>query len=423
MSVHPRTRRHVGGQSTAEFVDKHYALLKAEVTATVQSKLFSRKMRLITEDLEEAYNHAWHGVYEKLDAGVKIENLTGMLVLITWRRAVDIYRSNHPSEREDFAPERGIEPDLATEVDDREKLNRLISKLKTRLNQREREAVSLCLIHGYSRPEAAKLLNMPEPALKKVMDGAMKKIGGIVTSLSARGCGDEEWAGLMRSYAFATIEDDREFKRAEEHVEQCASCRRYVMGLRGLAAVVPPVGPVIALAGHGAGIFGFLHRLLAGTSRGAVLETGTRATAAAGGGGASMSTVAGGVALKGAAVALVAAAAITATTVHSGSVHPAHAATSHPRIVRPVAVSAGDLPASAPVYSPPVRRAVSDRSVTRRNRRHRRTGAVSASREFGPETPPSATSVAPVETQPARSRTSETGESVGAAEKEFGFER
>jgi hypothetical protein len=120
---------------------------------------------------------------------------SGMLVLIIWRRAVD--------------------------MDDREKVRRLFSKLEGRLNEREREVVSLCVLHGYTRPEAAKLLNVPEPALQKVTDGAMKKIGGVVASVSACGCGDE-WARLMRAYAFSAIEDEREYKRAAEHVEECA---------------------------------------------------------------------------------------------------------------------------------------------------------------------------------------------------------
>ncbi|HEV3319832.1 MAG TPA: sigma-70 family RNA polymerase sigma factor [Solirubrobacteraceae bacterium] len=245
MSVHPLTLKRLGRQPSAEIAQSKYDELEAEVTTTVRGKLSARKMHVVDDDLEEAYNQAWHGVCEKIMAGEKIDNLTGILVLVTWRRAVDIYRANHPSEHEDVdVLERGVEPDLAAEVDDREKLKRLFSRLKGRLNQREQAAVSLCILHGYSRPEAAKLLKVPEPALQKVMDGAMKKIGGIVASLSARGCGNED-AGLIRAYAFSAIDDDREYHRAAEHVEQCESCRRYVRGLQGLAAMVADDGALV----------------------------------------------------------------------------------------------------------------------------------------------------------------------------------
>jgi DNA-directed RNA polymerase specialized sigma24 family protein len=162
VSVHPLTLKRLGRQPSAEIAQSKYDELEAEVTATVRGKLSARKMHVVDDDLEEAYNQAWHGICEKIKSDEKIDNLTGMLVLVTWRRAVDIYRANHPSEHEDVdVSERGVEPDLAAEVDDREKLKRLFSRLKGRLNQREREAVSLCILHGYSRPEAAKLLNVP----------------------------------------------------------------------------------------------------------------------------------------------------------------------------------------------------------------------------------------------------------------------
>ncbi|HLM85189.1 MAG TPA: hypothetical protein VK272_03265 [Solirubrobacteraceae bacterium] len=100
------------------------------MTATVQGKLAARKMLVVKDDLEEAYNQAWHGVCEKIKGGEKIENLTGMLVLVTWRRAVDIYRSNHPAEHEDVdVADRGIEPDLAAEIDESARLQARLVEL------------------------------------------------------------------------------------------------------------------------------------------------------------------------------------------------------------------------------------------------------------------------------------------------------
>lgn len=421
MTVHPLTLKRLGRPPDTELAQSKLHELEAEVTATVHGKLAARKMLVVKDDLEEAYNQAWHGVCEKIKAGEKIDNLTGMLVLVTWRRAVDIYRSNHPSEHEDVdVSERGVEPDLAAEIDDREKLKQLISRLKGRLNQREREAVSLCVLHGYSRPEAAKLLNVPEPALQKVMDGAMKKIGGIVASLSARGCGDEEWASLMRSYAFSAIEDDREYKRAAEHVEQCTSCCRYVRGLQGLAAVIPPAGPLVPWTGHETSILGYLHHLFdnAHVSANAFQTGATAAGVAAGGGGISVATIGSGVAVKGVA-AIVIAATLTATAVHFSATHHRPAAPpDHPAIAVP------GYPSGSPALLPqPVRvpatthHHASSRNAARRAEQKRL--ALAASREFGPEhatvTPPPRIA-AP---QPVSESTSAAEEQLS---KEFGPE-
>jgi DNA-directed RNA polymerase specialized sigma24 family protein len=428
VTVHPLTLKRLGGQSSSEMAQAKYVELEAEVTATVHGKLAARKMLVVKDDLEEAYNQAWHGVCEKIKTGEKIDNLTGMLVLVTWRRAVDIYRSNHPSEHEDVdVSERGVEPDLAAEIDDREKLKLLIFRLKGRLNQREREAVSLCVLHGYSRPEAAKLLNVPEPALQKVMDGATKKIGGIVASLSARGCGDEEWAGLMRSYAFSAIEDDREYKRAAEHVEQCASCHRYVRGLQGLAAVIPPAGPLVPWSGHETSILSYLHHLFDSAHSGAsALQSGASATgAAAGGGGISVATIGGGTAVKG-VTAIVVAATLTATAVHFSAPHHQRPATrpDHPatHLEHPAAAVVGhpdDSTVPPPLPDrPPVR--TSNRNVVRRSEQKRR--AMAASKEFGLES----TKTTPVLTTPQPPKAQTAGRPLSAGEehaaREFGPE-
>jgi DNA-directed RNA polymerase specialized sigma24 family protein len=250
-------------QQAERTVNEHYDALQAEVTGAVRHKLSVRKMRLDESDLEEAYCQAWHGVCETIKRGTEVSNLTGLLIEVTWRRAVDIYRELRPSQRrvELDAEEPTLDLDLDTQLDDRIKLKRFIAQLRGRLNPRECEAVSLCVIHGYPRAEAAELMGLKRRQMEKLMDGANAKIGGIIASIAARGCGGDEWARLMRSYALGLIaEDDRDYPRAAEHVAQCASCSRYVNGLRGLAAILPPVLPFgpLADAGHGAGILACL---------------------------------------------------------------------------------------------------------------------------------------------------------------------
>jgi hypothetical protein len=162
--------------------------------------------------------------------------------------------------------------------------------------------------------------------IEKLMDRASKKIGSVVASISTRGCGGDEWARLMRSYALGLIaEDDRDYPRAAEHVAQCEACRRYVNGLRGLAAILPPILPFgpIADAGHGAGILAHLAHLLrhghsAGkTGAGSALRTTGAGAAGSAGGGSLASSLSTGTVAKGvAALAAGAAALVLAAKAH-----------------------------------------------------------------------------------------------------------
>src|ERR1039457_745663 len=278
--------------------EEHYGSLESEVVAVVRRRLLARKMHLDHAELEGAYCQAWHGVIEEIKRGNKIRNLTGMLVDITWRRAVDAYRESRPAQRAEVDIEaHAVEVDLDQQLDDQEKLRRFIKRLKRRLSQQECQAVSLCLIHGYSRPEARKLLGIKDEArMQKLMDGATKKIGAIVASISARGCGDDEWARLLRAYALGTLaEEHPDYPRAREHIEKCTACHRYVMGLRGLAAIVPPVGlPFMPVGGHEAGILAHLEHLFNGhgsasaTASSALQSTATAGSAGGAGGGAGV---------------------------------------------------------------------------------------------------------------------------------------
>jgi DNA-directed RNA polymerase specialized sigma24 family protein len=422
-------------QQAERVANEHYRELQAEVIATVSSKLSARKMSLDEPDLEEAYCQAWHGVCETIKRGTRVSNLTGMLVEITWRRSVDIYRALHPGQRADVELDgRSVDLDVDEQLDDQIKLKRFIARVRGRLNPRECEAVSLCVIHGYPRPEAAKLLGLERSQMEKLMDGATKKIGGIVASISARGCGGDEWARLMKSYALGLVaEDDRDYPRAAAHVAGCEACARYVNGLRGLAAILPPValplGPVAT--GHGASILAHLEHLFRnGSGAGGVEALRTAGSGAAGGagGGALASSLGAGTVAKGVAVlAAGAAAAVLAT--HGGKAH--HVVTR--RI--PAAQAQSGTPPGAPSASATVagRSSGSGAAVHHVARAHRRRhstarqraaravrktqqGSSTSATEFGIEnarysSPSSSTSSAPRES---------TGSS--GVSHEFGFE-
>jgi DNA-directed RNA polymerase specialized sigma24 family protein len=417
-------------------VNANYEALQDEVIAVVRRKLSARNMHLDHSDLEEAYCQAWHGVCVEIKRGGEVQNLTGMLVDITWKRAVDAYRGERPSQYADVdVDQQVLEIDIDEQLDDQAKLKRFIGRLKGRLNQRECEAVSLCLIHGYSRPEARELLGIEDEArMQKLMDGATKKIGVVVASITARGCGGEEWTRLLRAYALGVLTpEDRDYARAEEHIADCLPCKRYVMGLRGLAAIVPPVGlPFMPFTGHESSILQHLEHLFTsghGTASAAQAGTGT---AAAGSGGTLISSIGAGTAAKGVAVlAIVAATAAVA-------VKPGHTPASHrhrhvQHAEQATITPPNQLPASIASQSSssttgtPETAGAAHSANNRRHSgaRHRR---ASPRRGVKPEAPRSSyrTAVAPAALSPstALAPASSAGGSanVTAVEKEFGPE-
>ena len=445
MSV--RLARSESFKEQAERVSKeHYASLEGEVLAVVRRRLLARKMHLDHAELEGAYCQAWHGVIEEIKRGNKIRNLTGMLVDITWRRAVDAYRESRPAQRAEVDIEaHAVEVDLDQQLDDQEKLRRFIKRLKRRLSQQECQAVSLCLIHGYSRPEARKLLGIKDEArMQKLMDGATKKIGAIVASISARGCGDDEWARLLRAYALGTLaEEHPDYPRAREHIEKCTACHRYVMGLRGLAAIVPPVGlPFMPVGGHEAGILAYLEHFFNGhgsasaTASSALQSTATAGSAGAAGGGAGVIGSLGGA--KGLAVVLVAAAAAGAAAIHGSAGHH-HPPARHASVSR-AAPASTFLPAPSVSFpASPVtqgdlagehERGRQTQPTKTRQGRHGTAGRrAHAYTQFGLQGQQLRTTSSPLaqpvsgSSAPAQGNGTPPGENVEPAEKEFGPER
>lgn len=424
-------------QRAERTANENYRDLQAEVIGTVRHKLASRGMRLDDSDLEEAYCQAWHGVCETIKRGGDVSNLTGMLVEITWRRTIDIYRELRPGQRVDLElDEHSVSLDVDAQLDDQIKLKRFLKRVRGRLNPRECEAVSLCVIHGYTRPEAAELLGLERAQIEKLMDGATKKIGSIVASINARGCGEEEWARLIKSYALGLLaEDDRDHPRAAAHVAECEACQRYVNGLRGLTAILPPValpfGPA-AVAAHNGSILTQLEHLF----RHGHGSTAAGAGAAGGvGGGGLAGSLGAGTLVKG-AVVIAAGAAAVGLAIHASRAHhqvqpPAPAAKAQhqlPTITPEVSpgltfngTAAVHLAAPHPGSGKP--RHPAHRHARPLDRRAVDLGARTPTRtssEFGFENSPSSSSTAPVTV--ARSVASESASSA-RVNREFGFER
>jgi DNA-directed RNA polymerase specialized sigma24 family protein len=432
-------------QQAENTANENYHKLQAEAIGVVIRRLSSRKMHLDESDLEEAYCLAWHGVYETIKQGTPISNLTGMLIELTWRRAVDIYRELRPGQRVDLethAP--ALDLDVDEHLDDQIKLKRFIKLVRSRLNPRECEAVSLCVIHGYQRPEAAKLMGLQRKQMEKLMDGATQKIGGVIASISTRGCGGDEWTRLIRNYALGLIaEDDRDYPRAAEHIAQCAACRRYVNGLRGLAAILPPILPFgpVADAGHGTGILAHLERLFRNGHSGGIagaesaLRTTAAGTAGSAGGGGLVSSLSTGTIAKVAVVAAGATALVLAA--HGGKAN--HVVARH---ASPPQVQAQTASASASAAPPATSSSTASSQDSALVQRHHsvvrgRTHVLAAKRRIngGPVPGPKGSSSTPGRagsefgfedarySPPAPSTPREESSSNTAVNREFGWER
>jgi DNA-directed RNA polymerase specialized sigma24 family protein len=348
-----RLRHRTPAEEADAIATANYRAMMEEILRSVGGRLRADGITtLIRQDLEVAYNEGWQGVTQHVIQGRPVTSLAGLLFTMVHRRAIDLYRAKQEARRVEMDLEQqGVEPDLAARVDDQEKLRKLVDRLKDRLNDKERRAVTLCTLHGYRRPEAADLLGIDRIVFERIMDGATKKMSGVIACIEARGCGGDEWSRLMRAYALGLLsEDEPDYQRALQHVdgaEPCEACRRYVHGLRGLAAVLPPLLPPGLFDGHDAGnVLAHVSRWLGGGHATAALQG--AGVAGAGGGTAVGVAVGGGakalVLAGAAALSIAGAAAVVATDHRSGPDRHRHA---HAARLAAVSIGAPALPTGA----------------------------------------------------------------------------
>jgi RNA polymerase sigma factor (sigma-70 family) len=278
--------------------------LRKRVTASVGARLRGQGVRLDAADLEACYAQAWQGLYAAVTAGEEIENRGAWLTLVTYRRAIDELRGarTHEAPPEEAAGAAAAEPDLPAEIDDRMQLRRLFEGLKGRLNARECEAASLCYVQGLTRAEAAERMGISEARMVKLMEGrgsgrqgVAGKVGQMVEAIGGgRWC--EEQASTMRGLAFGILDPRGErYRLARLHQRECPACRAYVLTLKGLAAVLPPLpipGGFGASPGHAAPSHGPAapHAHAAGAGAGAKAGAGTGAAGAGAGAGTVSAT-------------------------------------------------------------------------------------------------------------------------------------
>ena len=236
---------------------RDYERLKPDILRTVRGKLASSGVRFDDLDLDAFYNQAWHGVHTKLAEGERIENVSGLLVTIAQRRALDEFRALRMESRvdADLLDGQRVDLDLAAAVDDHMRLRYFIEGMREKLHGREREAAALCYVQDYSRPEAAQAMGIKPRRMEKLMDGVSKKVGAFVGDIQR-----DEWCdarhSMIKAYALGLLDPEGErYALAAEHLESCSACRRDVIRMRGIAALSPPV-PLMMAALVGAGATG-----------------------------------------------------------------------------------------------------------------------------------------------------------------------
>jgi RNA polymerase sigma factor (sigma-70 family) len=410
---------------------KDFAGLRAKVLGIVRGQLRAKGVALDPADLEACYAQAWHGLYATVLEGEQVESPSAWLVLVTFRRAIDEHRAAGRAgvlgleEIGSYPSSSGAaRTDLASELDDRERLREVFEALRSRLSARECEAASLCYLQGLSRAEAAERMGVSEARMRKLMEGGgvgrpgvAGKVGELLETIKAGGwC--EQQSSLMRAYAFGILEPGGErHALAMAHCRECPACRAHVASLRGLASVLPlPLLPRLAAVGGGASMatrgWASVRRLPASMPRTGGRSAG-EATNALRSGAGSWSSVAGSLTAKLAVTAIVVVgagyAAFGGHAHASPSVRPAHAAPA------PIATS---VLSQAPYVVPPARArgARPNQRPTSAKRRHQRapirgkSNVEVAAREFGPEQ-----TSRPAPTQP-------TAPHSNSPAGEFGFE-
>jgi DNA-directed RNA polymerase specialized sigma24 family protein len=237
--------------------------LRARVIATVRGQLGASGAQFDARDLDACYAQAWQGLYAAVLDGQEIASPAGWLTLVTFRRAIEELRAGRHIDhgRARHTPGAGEsdgrleslndateEPDFAAELDDRIRLRQLFEGLRGRLSLREREAASFCYLQGLSRSEAAARMGISQARMRKLMDGqgagrpgVAGKVGELAETIRGGGwC--EEQGSLMRALAYGILDPEGErYRLAVSHRGECPACRAYVVSLRGLAAVLPPV--------------------------------------------------------------------------------------------------------------------------------------------------------------------------------------
>lgn len=240
------------------------------------------------QDAEDVLQDVFFRAYGALRADARPVALRAWLYRVAHNRCIDQIRRPAPAPSEVLEVSRPPQPDPPSETERREDLRRLVTDVG-RLPDQQRSALLMRELQGLSYEELSDSLDVSVAAVKSLLVRART---GLVEAADAR---DTACGSVRHDLALACDRGVRASGLARRHLRDCAGCREYRDGLRGvrrrLSALVP-VGPLGFLA-KGLGIGG----------------SGAAASSAAGGG----ATIGGiGSLATATKVAIVCAAAVTA---------------------------------------------------------------------------------------------------------------
>ncbi|MBI2690957.1 MAG: sigma-70 family RNA polymerase sigma factor [Solirubrobacterales bacterium] len=380
-----------------EVIGAEYDAFKDEVTRTAAGKLGASKIRFAELDMDGFYNQAWFGLYTKLQDGQQIENRKGLLIQMTYRRAIDEYRTLHPDRQADpvVLETLGVDNPIEETIDQQQEFKHFVEGMRSELNQRELQAATLCYVYGMSRPEAAEQVGVRPKRMEKIMDEVSRKMRPVLASIK-EGNWCEDRAVLINQFALGALDPEgSDYREAIDHLEDCPGCRRHVMGTRGLTAVtIPSALMLFALTGAAVGA-GAAGAAAAGSSTAGGSSAGAAAAAGTGagiGGAAQIAAVV-------AAIAAVAAGGVVAANQLSGADDAAA-----PRPASQNANTAATAEADA-AKAEAAKEAAAERAATRRSAARRKAAAEAEAKAEAQQPAPQQTqpqAAQPVDPQPAQ---------------------
>jgi DNA-directed RNA polymerase specialized sigma24 family protein len=232
-NTNPRSRAHA-----EDVLSRDYEPMKCVVIKAARTYLRKLGLRFDDLDLEAFYNEAWDALHSKLAKGDDVHSPEGFLIKVARRRAIDEARRMTGIRCDDMTvvADLGEEHDLAAKVEEKTCMRHYIEGMREVLTEQEYRAVTLCVIGGLTRPEAAGRLGESPDRMERIMDAAQCKLRSVTAAIS-----NGEWCdaheSLMRAYARRVLaEHGDRYKLAKTHLADCPACRRFVNELRGNTA-------------------------------------------------------------------------------------------------------------------------------------------------------------------------------------------
>ena len=375
-----------------------------EVRSGARGILAKDGLRVSDEDLRSAYNLAWHVLNTKLLAGEAIHNPPAFLAQVTHRRVLDDLRAQHQDRVQlvDVTQQSNIferhdasSDDPAEHLDNLAELRAMAEAIADQVlfpNERDRQLVTLIVVHEYSRPQAAAQLGLSAKRVEKIMDGTPEEPGLArklteIRALIRQGGWCESRRSLMIAYAEKLHPPGSpRHQAALKHLQHCVGCRAMLRAREVASLLLPPL-PIEIVANDdrhlSAVLEAFAHTVAGRGPNGSLGQVADQAAATHGshaaeviaGGASGGAVVAGSGLLGGAGLKIVAACLATAGCTAAALVtldrpHTAPPAPRRPAARPPTTQTVNDRPTRASVPAPSPRA-----TATRNTKTRRRTSA------------------------------------------------